>query len=133
VTRSVAEALLDQSAVAGIGNVVRSEVLHVAGVDPWLPVGDVPAAELQAILGTAADLLRANVGGGARVTTASQARGPLDRSMTRQRLWVYGRAGRPCRRCGTLIRVGRIGALSRSIYWCPTCQAAGPGAGAGVT
>lgn len=107
-------ALLDQRAVAGIGNVYKSEVAFLERLDPWAPVRRFENDELARSLRTARRLLRANVRGGARVTTASRARG--------EGLWVYGRGGRPCRRCGTLIRQGRQGELARLTYWCPRCQ-----------
>jgi endonuclease-8 len=107
-------ALLDQRALAGIGNVYKSEVAFLEGLDPWAPVGSFGDAQLESALRTARRLLQANTGGGARVTTGSDRRG--------QGLWVYGRAGRPCRRCGTLIRSGRQGELARLTFWCPRCQ-----------
>jgi endonuclease-8 len=126
--RSVAEALLDQSLVAGIGNVYRSEVLFCAGVDPFRLARDMTTTELGSLLSIAADLLRANTSGGARVTTQTASRTPVGRrASTRGRHWVYGRAGRPCRRCGALIRATHIGELPRSLYWCPTCQGARQG------
>lgn len=108
-------ALLDQRAVAGIGNVIKSEVAFVERLDPWARVAAFEDGELEAALATARRLLLANTRGGARVTTGSGARG--------QGLWVYGRARRPCRRCGTLIQSGRQGELARLTYWCPRCQA----------
>ena len=107
-------ALLDQRAVAGIGNVYKSEVAFLEGLDPWAPAGAFTDDELSAALRTARRLLRANTRGGARVTTGSGARG--------EGLWVYGRTGRPCRRCATTIRQARQGELARSTYWCPRCQ-----------
>ena len=107
-------ALLDQSAVAGIGNVYKSEVAFLEGLDPWAPVAGFDDEELAAALRTARRLLQANVRGGARVTTGSGVRG--------QGLWVYGRAGRPCRRCGTPIQLRRQGELARQTFWCPRCQ-----------
>ena len=112
----LATALLDQRAVAGVGNVIKSETCFIERLDPWAPVRRFSDAELASALQTARRLLRANVGGGARVTTGSRVRG--------RSLWVYGRAGRPCRRCGTLIRAGRQGELARATSWCPTCQPA---------
>jgi endonuclease-8 len=112
------DALLDQRAIAGIGNVYKSEACFVARLDPWAPVAAFDGAELEAVLRTARDLMRANLRGGARVTTRNQARG--------RGLWVYGRAGRTCRRCGTLIRSAPQGELPRLTYWCPRCQ---PGRG----
>ena len=113
---ALGEALLDQRAVAGIGNVVKSEVCFVERLDPWAPVGRFTDAELERALATARRLLQANVHGGARVTTGMRGRG--------RELWVYGRAGRQCRRCGTRIETRRQGELARSTYWCPRCQPA---------
>ncbi len=107
-------ALLDQRAVAGIGNVYKSEVAFIEGLDPWSAVQQFDDAELERTLRTARRLLQANTRGGTRVTTASPRRG--------QELWVYGRAGRPCRRCGTVIEMRRQGELARQTFWCPRCQ-----------
>jgi endonuclease VIII len=107
-------ALLDQTAVAGIGNVYKSEVAFLERLDPWATVSAITDEELESALRTARRLLQANTRGGARVTTGSGARG--------QGLWVYGRVGLPCRRCGTLIRSARQGDLARLTYWCPRCQ-----------
>lgn len=107
-------ALLDQRAVAGIGNVYKSEVPFIEGLDPWSPVASLAEEELRRALATARRLLQANTRGGARVTTGSRVPGQV--------LWVYGRAGRPCRRCGTPIRHARQGPLARLTYWCPRCQ-----------
>ena len=111
-------ALLDQRALAGIGNVYKSEVCFLIGLDPWAVVGAFEDAELRAAMRTARRLLQANARGGARVTTGSQVRG--------QGLWVYGRAGRPCRRCGTPVQIRRQGELARLTYWCSRCQPARP-------
>jgi endonuclease-8 len=116
---AIGEALLDQRAVAGIGNVYKCETLFLGRVDPWARVGDLPDATLAELIGIARRLLLANADrrrGPERVTTAGDrsADGPL---------WVYGRAGRPCRRCGTRVRRGRQGTeLPRSTFWCPACQ-----------
>jgi endonuclease-8 len=107
-------ALLDQRAVAGIGNVVKSETAFIESLDPWAPVGAFGDDVLRRALSTARRLLKANTGGGARVTTGNPRRG--------QQLWVYGRAGRPCRHCGTPVRAARQGEPARTTYWCPRCQ-----------
>ena len=111
-------ALLDQRAVAGIGNVYKSELAFLERLDPWASVAAFEDAELTAALRTARRLMQTNLRGGARVTTGSSVRG--------QGLWVYGRAGRPCRRCGTRIEHRRQGELARLTYWCPRCQRARP-------
>jgi endonuclease-8 len=113
-TEELGNALLDQRAVAGIGNVVKSEVAFLERLDPWAPVASFSDGELESALRAARRVLQANTRGGARVTTGSVARG--------QGLWVYGRAGRLCRRCGTRVRSARQGELARLTYWCPRCQ-----------
>lgn len=112
---ALGDVLLDQRAVAGIGNVYKSELAFLAGRDPFAPVSDLDDDALRALLADARRLLRANVRGGARSTRPGGG------------LWVYGRAGRPCRRCGTPIRVRRQGDLGRLTYWCPRCQPAREG------
>ena len=107
-------ALLDQRAVAGIGNVYKSEVAFLEGLCPWRVVGPFSDAQLRAVLATARRLLQANTLGGTRVTTGTDVRG--------QSLWVYGRAGRPCRKCGSLVEVRRQGELARLTFWCARCQ-----------
>jgi endonuclease-8 len=118
-TTSIAEALIDQRALAGIGNVYKSEVLFVEGVSPFVPVGEIDDATLGRLVDTARRLMRANVDrsrGPERVTTARRAAGPLH---------VYGRTGRPCPRCGGRIESRRQGVdIPRTTYWCPRCQGA---------
>lgn len=120
---TVASVLLDQRVMAGIGNVFRSEILFLARVNPFTTVGELSERERQRVIDQAQTLLAANV------MTRSQAFGPaMGRRTTRSmdpaaNLWVYGRGGRPCRECGTPIKVRRIGVDARPIYWCPACQA----------
>lgn len=117
--RAVAEALLDQRVMAGVGNVFKSEVLFVCGVNPWRPVVSLTAEESGRLVAEARALLRANV--------APTGAAPSGRRTTRSmdpaaRLWVYGRAGRRCRRCGTTIECRAQGRDARLTYWCPACQ-----------
>ncbi|HZD79026.1 MAG TPA: DNA-formamidopyrimidine glycosylase family protein [Actinomycetota bacterium] len=105
-------ALLDQRAAAGIGNVYKSEVLFACGIDPFTPVTALDEATRRRVVETAARLLRANL----------DARAP--RRTVPEGLAVYGRAGRPCRRCGTPIRSRKQGEAARATYWCPACQPA---------
>jgi endonuclease VIII len=111
---AIGPALLDQTALSGIGNIYKSEVLFLCGTDPFAPVAALDDERLRALVTTAHRLMRKSAVGGERLALTERSR----------RYWVYGRAGRPCRRCGTLIRRARQGAPSRSTYWCPTCQAA---------
>lgn len=124
-TMAVADALLDQSALAGIGNVYKSEVLFAAGVSPFTRVEALAPDVLARIVGLAERLLRANAGDGGqpgRLTARGQRRttGRLDPAA---RLWVYGRLGQPCRRCGTPIQRTAQGPYARGTYWCARCQA----------
>ena len=103
--RSIAEALLDQGALAGIGNEVKSEVLWEARVSPWTPVRDIDDASLEDVVERARAMLRAGAATGRRPRR------------------IYRRAGRPCPRCTSLVRVERQGAdLPRLTFWCPGCQ-----------
>lgn len=121
--RAIAEALLVQRAVAGIGNVYKSEVCFLERVDPRTRLSELDDAELQALLRRASALLRANVGDGPRVTR---------RSLGGSRLWVYGRGGRACLRCGApIVRFLQGAPPGRSTYACPTCQPARPARSAG--
>lgn len=110
-------ALLDQRAVAGIGNVYKSEVAFLERLDPWSPVAAFSDAQLRAGLATARRLLLANRDRGPRSTTG--------RTTPGDRLWVYRRSGRPCRRCGTAIRSRGQGEPPRVTWWCPNCQRPG--------
>ncbi len=92
--REIGEALLDQRLLAGLGNVWRTEACFLAGVSPWTPVGEV--ADLPGLVRRAQAMVTAGARGGHQVTTGSTRPG--------EQHWVYGRAGRPCRRCGTLVR-----------------------------
>jgi endonuclease-8 len=117
--RDVGDALIDQAVMAGPGNVYRSEVCFLAGVDPRTSVGALPDPER--VVELTKTLMDRNRGGGRRVTT--------DDSRPGHDLWVYGRAGRPCRRCGTPIRsfpsAPASGSEGRRItFVCPRCQPA---------
>jgi endonuclease-8 len=119
---AVTDLLLDQTVVAGIGNVYRSEVLFLAGVHPWARVATLDDATLQGLLERAAALMRSNLGPWQRATVGPR-RG-VRRQPGTPRLWVYGREGLPCLRCRTLIRRSIEGRQARSTWWCPRCQPA---------
>lgn len=111
--RPIGELLLSQSVAAGLGNVYKSELLFLHGVHPWRRVDAVDDDMLRALYADGARLLRANVGRPRTTTTPMRGRG---------RLWVYGRARRPCYRCGAIIEQRRMGPGARSTYYCPRCQ-----------
>ena len=107
-TREVGDALLDQRLVAGIGNMWKAEALFDAEISPWRRLGELSDDQLRALLAGAAQLMQ----------------GP------RGRRRVYRHAGRPCPRCGTLVRSHPQGDAARLAYWCPLCQAGTEPAGA---
>lgn len=126
-TEQVADVLLNQRVLAGIGNVYKSEVLFFCSVSPFAPVSALTETEIQLLVTTARKFLRANVTGGmAAMTTYSGFRRTTGRSDPHERLWVYGRAGDPCRRCGSPIQIRAQGRDARLTYWCSTCQPSRP-------
>ena len=102
--RWLGEALQDQRLVAGIGNMWMAEALWSVRTSPWQRVRDVEDGVLREALAAARRLMRDALATG------------------RQRRQVYRRAGRPCRRCGTLVRSRGQGDANRTAYWCPGCQ-----------
>ena len=103
-SRELGDALLDQRLVSGIGNVWKAESLWRARLSPWLPLGEVGDEELERVLSEVAALMRASL------------------EQRRPERAVYRRAGRPCPRCGGLIRSRGQGDANRTAYWCPACQ-----------
>jgi endonuclease VIII len=114
--RPLVAALLDQRCVAGFGNLWANELCFLRGHSPWTPVGEV---DISALLELGARALKhsATVPGAMQVTTGVRRKG--------EQHWVAGRAGRPCVRCGTTVRVVAEVANDperRRTWWCPTCQ-----------
>jgi endonuclease-8 len=101
---AVGEAVLDQRLVSGIGNRWKAEALWQAGLSPWLALGEATDGELDAMLAAAAALMRRALDSGRGAPNA------------------YGRAGRPCPRCGVAIRARGQGDDNRAAFWCPGCQ-----------
>ncbi|WP_121250906.1 DNA-formamidopyrimidine glycosylase family protein [Nocardioides ferulae] len=112
--RAIKEALLDQTLLAGIGNMYAAELCFVAGVHPDTAVANVP--DLTRMIRRAKQMLELNAQRAIQSTT-----GDL---RERERMWVYRRDRSPCRRCGTPIAVTMSGAAGRerAAYWCPVCQ-----------
>jgi endonuclease VIII len=122
-TTAIADVLLNQRVLAGLGNVYKSEVLFICRVNPFILVRDLSDTHRAAIVETARRMLTANVSEGlALMTTYTGFRRTTGRGDPKERLWVYGRARLPCRRCETAIRVRKQGPDARLTYWCPTCQ-----------
>jgi endonuclease-8 len=112
--REIGQALLDQRNLAGIGNLYKAETLFVRRTSPWTTTGAVD--DLPGVVETARRLLESNKAHAAQLTTGDPRRG--------REHWVYGRAGRPCRRCGAVLRSAKQGPApyDRITTFCPTCQ-----------
>ncbi|MDD9205826.1 Fpg/Nei family DNA glycosylase [Georgenia sp. 10Sc9-8] len=115
--RAVGELLMDQSVVAGVGNIYRAEALFRARVHPTRTGQRVPAARLRRLWLDLQGLMADGVAAGAIVTTAPEHRGAGD-----ERWYVYHRSGLPCLLCGT--RVAESAMAGRRLFWCPRCQRA---------
>ncbi len=117
--RPIKSALLDQSLVAGVGNIYADESLFAAGINPHTPSGRLRRAALQSLRGALIEVLQASIGAGG--TSFSDFR---DLTGTNGNYGgeasVYRRTGQPCRRCGGLIQRDRLS--GRSTHWCPGCQ-----------
>ena len=121
---AIGDAVLDQRAVAGVGNVYKSEVLFMEKVDPFAPMASVDDEALARVLTTAREQLQANARSDAPAGRSTTVDLKTGKRLAPSRLWVYDRAGRPCHNCGTLIQAANQGTeLPRTTYWCPSCQA----------
>lgn len=125
ITRSksvVAGLLMDQQVIAGIGNVYRAELLYRHRLWPFLPGNRLPQPVWDAMWADLRTLMSSGVRTGQIVTVRpedrARKRGPLTRE---ESVYVYRRAGLPCRVCGTEIRTEVL--AGRNLFWCPTCQA----------
>jgi endonuclease-8 len=121
--------LLNQRVMAGLGNVYKSEVAFAAKVNPFRAMRTLTERELEAMVEFAQRYMRANVEDGAPRGESGEGivtySGPrrTTRSMNQSnRVWVYGRKGEECRRCGATIEMRKQGSQARSTYWCPECQ-----------
>lgn len=119
----IADALLNQRVMAGVGNVYKSEVLFACRVHPFVTVASLSDEQIDCVISTARKFLHANVTEGlAAMTTYAGFRRTTRRDQPSERLWVYGRRGEPCRRCRTPIASRAHGRGVRLTYWCPACQ-----------
>lgn len=125
------ELLLDQRVAAGIGNVYKSELCFMGPLkhdaftfsdnaySPWTAWANLQPGELQAVFQRARVLLQANLGGWFRTTRVDRRQ---HEALPDGDLYVYGRVGEPCFRCGEKIERGFQGLQNRVTYWCPNCQ-----------
>ena len=120
----IAVVLLNQRVLAGLGNVYKSEVAFAAGVNPFRPMSTLNEREIVAMIEAAYKYMKANVVDGARdgIVTYAGNRRTTHSMDSGNRLWVYGREGKECRRCGATILRRKQGEQARTTYWCPNCQ-----------
>jgi endonuclease VIII len=121
---AVGDVLLNQRVVAGIGNVFKSEILFLAGIEPFTPAAALSDEDVDRLIDISREQFAANV-----MTRSQSLSLAIGRTTTRsldpnKKLWVYGRGGKPCRRCGTPIQARKTGLDARLTYWCPRCQPA---------
>jgi endonuclease-8 len=110
---TIGQAVMDQTIVCGIGNVYKSEILFLTRINPFHEVRALSDDQIHLVIRKAVELMSRNLEGYPRQTRFGRDGG---------RHWVYGRQGKPCFTCGTIIRMQRQGDQGRSTYWCPTCQ-----------
>jgi endonuclease-8 len=120
----VAVALLNQRVMAGLGNVYKSEVAFAAGVNPFRQMNTLTETEMVVMVEASEKYMKANVldGSGDGIVTYSGNRRTTHSMDRSDRLWVYGRQGQECRRCGASVMMRKQGEQVRSTYWCPGCQ-----------
>jgi len=129
----IGDVLLHQEVTAGVGNVFKSEVCFVCGVNPFARVAVLGRAQVQALVATAQKLLKANVMEDTPdgvVTYRGQHRRTTNASDPNSNHWVYGRTGEPCRHCGERVRRRLQGPDARVTFWCAACQPMPDGANA---
>ncbi len=119
------EVLLRQKNLAGVGNVFKSEVCFATGLNPFRKVSTLTRNQLAQVIAVARRQLGSNVledSPNAIVTYRGIGRRTTNQSDPGANLWVYGRKGLPCRKCGEPIRSRPQGSGPRLTYWCPRCQ-----------
>lgn len=119
--KSIGALLMDQSVIAGVGNVYRSELLFRHRIDPYRLGRDISEAEFVDAWTDLVALMKVGVRRGKIVVVAPEHdHGPPSYAPNRPRTYVYRRAGEPCRVCGTPIRTAEL--EGRNVFWCPACQ-----------
>ena len=124
-SEEIADVLLHQEVLAGVGNEFKSEICFVTGIHPFCRVAALTLPQIQSLVAASQKLLRANVlvdSGDTLVTYAGTRRHTTHESDPTASVWVYGRHGEPCRRCAEPIRRRIQGPDARVTFWCPRCQ-----------
>lgn len=115
-------AIMHQGAVSGVGNVYKSELLFLEGLDPFEPVSSSSDSALEALLERARALMQININWGEDAPQRGRRTTRFEGRSDGTKVWVYRRRGMPCYRCGSAIRMKRQGQAQRSTYFCPGCQ-----------
>ena len=123
---AIGDALLNQRLLAGIGNVLKSEILFVAGINPFATAETLADSDTGRLIDVARKLLIVNTRSPAERLDAAAGRRTTGRMDPDAKLWVYGRGGKPCRRCGAPIQARKTGIDARITFWCPSCQPPDP-------
>jgi endonuclease-8 len=119
--KAIGALLMDQSVMAGVGNVYRAELLFRHGIDPYRPGVDVGRTEFAAAWADLVELMKVGVRRGRIIVIRPEDdHGPAGYRLRGPRTYVYRRAGEPCRLCSTPIRAAVM--EGRNLFWCPGCQ-----------
>jgi endonuclease-8 len=121
----IADVLLHQEVLAGVGNEFKSEICFVTGVNPFCPVSALTQDQVNFLVATSRKLVRANIledSGDTMMTYSGRGRRTTHHSDPNARVWVYGRNAEPCRKCGDPIRRRIQGPDARVTFWCQRCQ-----------
>lgn len=121
----IGDVLLHQEVMAGVGNEFKSEICFVTGVNPFCRVMELRHRDIEALIAASVRLVKANVledSGETRMTYGGMHRRTTNRSNPSDRVWVYGRGGEECRKCGERIRRRLQGPDARVTFWCQRCQ-----------
>jgi endonuclease-8 len=121
----IADVLLHQEVIAGVGNVFKSEICFVTGTNPFCKVSALSENRIESLIATSQRLVKANVledSGDTIVTFGGRKRRTTHESAPSASLYVYGRKGEPCRSCGEPIRMRMQGPDARVTFWCQGCQ-----------
>jgi len=124
-SEEIADVLLHQEVIAGVGNVFKSEVCFVTGTNPFCKVAALNEQQITALIAASRRLIKANVledSGDTIVTFGDRKRRTTHESDPSASLYVYGRKGEPCRRCGESVRMRMQGPDARVTFWCQGCQ-----------
>ncbi|MGA2652732.1 MAG: DNA-formamidopyrimidine glycosylase family protein [Terracidiphilus sp.] len=121
----IGDVLLHQEVIAGVGNVFKSEICFVTGTNPFCKIAVLNESQIETLIAASRRLIKANVledSGDAIVTFGGRKRRTTHESDPSASLYVYGRRGEPCRRCGEPIRMRMQGPDARVTFWCQVCQ-----------